>query len=166
MSHQLRKIIAFRFLKDNEIDYLSKVIEIIPVKSGDCIVEEFSKGTEIYFILEGSYNVIVNSNNQNSNFIAVIGEGDCFSESGLFPQMSRSASIIAANDGQVVRLNRNNLLKFISQFPAGGIKMLMMIIYSLLKKLRMLNRELAFERAEDSAQDEIDSLVKDFMNNI
>lgn len=166
MQNNLKKIIAFRFLKDAEINHLSKVLTELTVKAGDVVVEEFSKSPEIYFIQQGSFNVEVTTNQKDKAFISVLGEGDCFSESGIFPEMPRSATIVAADDGVLYRLQRKDLLQFISQHPSGGVKLLMMIIYSLLRKLRMVNRELAYERADDSEQDDIDHLVREFMDTI
>lgn len=166
MQKNFKKIIAFRFLSEAEINELVGLLTEIHVKSGDVVVQEFSKSPEIYFIDQGSFNVVVTTKQNNSAFVSVLGEGDCFSESGIFPEMPRSASIVAADDGILYRLHRKDLLQFISRHASGGVKLLMMIIYSLLRKLRMVNRELAYERAEDSAQDDIDHLVRDFMNSI
>lgn len=162
----LRKIIAFRFLRDSELEHLSRVLTEVTVRSGETVVREFSKSPEIFFIARGTFNVVVHTNADSEAYVSALGEGDCFSESGLFPEMPRSATVVAADDGVLYRLVRKDLLQFLSQHPSGGIKLLMMIIYSLLRKLRMVNRELAYERTEDSDQRDIDSLVRDFLNEM
>lgn len=165
-TSDLRKILAFRFLKENELEEMLPLLEIREVSSGQVIIEEFTEGQDVYFLLEGTVNVMVTSVNKSQAYIAVLGDGDSFSESGIFPKMPRSANIVAAEDCTVLLIHRKDLLQFIAKYPAGGTKILMMIIYSLLKKLRVVNRELAFERIEDSSQVDIDALVKDFMNDL
>jgi hypothetical protein len=51
------------------------------------------------------------------------------------------------------------MVKFIRTSPAAGNKILMVIIHGLLRKLKMVNHELAFERKSDMDQDDIDQLV-------
>jgi CRP/FNR family cyclic AMP-dependent transcriptional regulator len=43
------------------------------------------------------------------------------------------------------------------------MKMLMLIIYSLIKKLRDANQEIAFERKSDISQEDIDTIISDFV---
>ena len=47
--------------------------------------------------------------------------------------------------------------------PIAASALLMMIIFSLLRKLKESNQELAYERKEDFAQDDIDALVNDML---
>lgn len=162
----LRKILAFRFLKENELTDLQPLLEKHHAKEGEIVVEEHTEDNYIYFVQSGTVNVMVTSTNKSQAYIAALGEGESFSESGIFPKMARSAGIIAAENCTLLKIQRKELLHFIAKFPAGGTKILMMLIYSLLKKLRMVNRELAYERVEDSAQTDIDALVSDFMNTL
>jgi len=56
------------------------------------------------------------------------------------------------------------MFKFIKDYPRSGNKILMLIIYSLLKKLKEVNQELAYERKSDADQDDIDSIIQNFMD--
>ena len=55
------------------------------------------------------------------------------------------------------------MLKFINKHQGAGNKILMLIIYSLLRKLRDANQEIAFERKSDVTQEDIDSIIEDFV---
>lgn len=162
----LRRILAFHFLKDSELEALAEIVEILHVGEGERIVEEHDLSPYIYFILEGSVNVLVGSNDRREAYITLLGQGETFGEAGIFPQLERSASISGATDSLVLRIDRKKLLQFISRSTAAGIKVLMMIMYGLLKKIRGLNQELAFERTSDVSQDNIDALVQDFMKQL
>ncbi|MCK7472030.1 MAG: hypothetical protein MZU95_15720 [Desulfomicrobium escambiense] len=74
--------------------------------------------------------------------------------------LKRTANVAAADDGMTaLRVKRADFMRFIREHPAAGIKVLFMIIYSLLAKLREANLELAHERKDDIAQDDIDDLL-------
>jgi hypothetical protein len=60
------------------------------------------------------------------------------------------------------RLTRQELIRFIKKYPTTGNKILMVVIYSLLNKLREANQELAFERRVDVGQADVDSIVNEF----
>lgn len=163
---QLRKVLAFRFLKEEELRSLVPLLRLQAVEEGQRIIEENSKEAEVYFILSGTFNVLVSIVEGGEAYIATLGEGESFSESGLFPELPRSASIVAASEGLLLVAQRKDLLGFIAEHPSGGIKMLLMLIYSLLRKLRMVNRELAHERLDDSDQRAIDDLVNQFFEKL
>jgi len=162
----LKKIDAFRFLKDEELNTLSKLGSFFSVSEGTEITAEGEVSPEIYFIAEGLVNVHVEKINQKQAYISVIGEGESFGEAGIFPNLKRTARVSATSDAIIFKLHRKDLLLFISQHPSGGIKILMLIIYGLLRKLRGLNQELAYERQDDSEQDQIDDLVASMLSQL
>jgi hypothetical protein len=60
-------------------------------------------------------------------------------------------------------MHRKEMLSFIKDNPQAGNKILMLLICSLLRKLREANQELAFEKQSVIDWEDIDSLVQDFM---
>jgi CRP/FNR family cyclic AMP-dependent transcriptional regulator len=156
---KLKRIDSFRFLKDEELETLMDIGEFFNVKDGDLIMHEGEVSPEIFFISKGLVNVYVEKINQKQAYITLIGEGESFGEAGIFPNLKRTAKIIAAADSLIYKIGRKELLGFISKHTSGGIKILMLIIFGLLRKLRGLNQELAFERQDDAEQTEIDDLV-------
>ena len=53
---------------------------------------------------------------------------------------------------------------FLKRHAEAGNKILLSIIFSLLRKLKLANEELAYERKSDIAQDEIDAMVDNLFN--
>lgn len=163
----LKSIRAFSYLKISELEDLVEMVEVEQYGEGQRILQEFGKEFPyMYFILKGSVNVIVEKLDHTQAYITLLGDGESFGETGLFPQLERTASIDAAQDCQVVKLHRQKLLEFITHRPAAGIKVLMMLIYGLLAKLRGLNQELAFERQTSGDQIDVDALVQDFFKGL
>ena len=96
---------------------------------------------------------------ENEVFICSIGTGDVFGEAAMFMKVKRTADVVAASDTVLLRIQRPDMMQFIKDYPLTGNKLLMLIIYSLLRKLREANQELAFERRADIVQDDVDALV-------
>lgn len=153
----------FHYLSEPEIDVLLGACEQVVFAKDERIIIEREPGDCLYLILSGSARVTVEENGRDA-YICTLGAGEVFGEAGLFLNLKRTANVAASDDGTtVLRVKRAEFMRFIREHPAAGIKVLFMIIYSLLAKLREANLELAFERRDDIAQDDIDDLLKEYL---
>lgn len=123
------------------------------------VIVEGEVGPDFYIVISGSVDVTVKEQDREV-FICTIGQGEFFGEAGIFAKVKRTANIVASENSTVLKVERTVFLDFIRKRPTSGIKMLMIIIYSLLKKLRGVNQELAFERKFDIEQDDIDEIIR------
>jgi CRP/FNR family cyclic AMP-dependent transcriptional regulator len=137
--------------------------DIVKFKDGEQIIREGEVSAHVYLIINGQVCVNVTSNDEKQVYLSTIGEGEIFGEAGIFLKTARTADVVSCGDCRIMRLHRKDLLKFIKKDPATGIKVLMIIIYGLLKKLRESNQELAYERNSDGDQADIDALVESLM---
>jgi len=80
----------------------------------------------------------------------------------MFVNFKRTASIIAFDNVEILRIDRNAFIEFVKKYPSSGIKMLMIIIHTLLTKLRIANQELSYERTTHIEQGEIDQFIEDY----
>ena len=110
--------------------------------------------------MKGTVIVTVNQNDSEV-YICSIGAGDTFGEAAMFLKVKRTATITSADDTVVVRMDRNNMFKYFEECPKAGNKIMMLLIYSLLRKLRESNQELAFERRADLDQNDVDALMNE-----
>jgi len=74
--------------------------------------------------------------------------------------------VTCADDTVALRIHKGDLLQFIKDNPRSGNKVLMMIILSLLKKLKQTNQELAYEKQSEIDFNYADTLIQDFLNDI
>lgn len=154
----------FHYLSEPETIVLLGSCGQIVFDKDERIITERDPGDCLYLIVDGNVRVTV-AEQDREVYICTLGAGEVFGEAGLFLNLKRTANVAAADDGTtVLRVQRPEFLRFIRAHPGAGIKVLFMIIYSLLAKLREANLELAFERREDIAQDDIDDLLKDFLD--
>lgn len=160
---KIKKVIIFRPLAENEIDEIIKHIEIIELKEDDVIVKEGDISPAFYAVIDGTVSVSVIQNDQDV-YLCSIGAGDTFGEAAMFLKVKRTATVCAKGPTVVIKVLRKELLLAIKSMPIAGNKILLLMIFSLLKKLRESNQELAYERRTDMDQDDIDALVAEFSN--
>lgn len=163
LQSKLRKSMLFRYLTDDALREVLGLSEIIHFKPGDRVISEGEVSQFLYTVLDGTVNVLVQESTGNEVFVSAIGEGDIFGEAGIFLKVKRTANVVCSDNTTLLRIDRDNLLEFIHKYPSSGVKLLLIIIYGLLRKLRESNQELAFERKSVIVQDDIDDIVENFM---
>ena len=159
----IKKISIFRHLDDEEIKRLLSVSDIALYEKDSKIVSEGEISPYFYAVIEGTVNVCVKKPGGNDAFICAIGEGEVFGEAGIFLKVKRTANIISADATIILQINRKDMFTFICSNKNTGMKILMLIIYSMLKKLRDANQELAYERDVDLNQDDIDGMIDELI---
>lgn len=161
MLPRLSRTRMFKFLKSEETNQILDHCSLIEFEEKEKIIKEHEINDNLYVIIKNSVSVAVNENKKEV-YICTLGEGEFFGEAALFSTVKRTANVIADTQVQLLQINRKDFIRAIKKSPVAGIKILYMIIYSLLKKLRAVNRELAYERRCDNNQDDIDLLFEDF----
>lgn len=164
LINKIEKILTFRFLTKDELHVLMNVSEIEKYCGDEKIISQGERKQAIYAIIEGSVKVTVQEREEKEAYICTIGSGEVFGEAGIFTEVKRTANVICLTDTVLLKISRASLISFIKQNPKTGNKILMLIIYSLIKKLREVNQELAYERKSDADQDDIDSIIRNFMD--
>jgi CRP/FNR family transcriptional regulator, cyclic AMP receptor protein len=156
----------FNLLADDELDYLFSIGEIYEYNINEIIINEGEISPYLYIILSGSVTIRIktgNGENLKDVYICSIGTGDVIGEAAIFTNFKRTANVIANENLKLFIIEREKFFDFIKTFPSSGIKILMVIIHSLLNKLKEVNHELAFEREVDLDQNDIDSIINDFI---
>jgi CRP-like cAMP-binding protein len=160
---KISRIIIFKYMKEEELDKILAISRFFSFGKGEKIIAKGEQSPDLYAVLAGTVNVVVPEGKAGPIFISSIGEGDVFGEAGIFLSVKRTADVVSADESTVLRINRQDMINFIKSRPDAGIKILMLIIYSLLKKLKEANLELAFERKADISQNDIDAMVEEVM---
>ncbi len=161
---KIKEILLFKFLSEREIDDLMTMCEIQVYDEGEKIVTESEVEQAFYAIISGSVEVDVNESRRKNVYICTIGSGEVFGEAGMFMKVKRTANVNSLSETTLLHITRKSFIQFIKKYPTTGNKLLMVIVYSLLKKLRAANQELAFERKFDVQQDDVDAIVDEFLN--
>ncbi len=156
----------FSFLSDDELDYLLTISDIYEYSHKEKIINEGDISSYLYIIISGSVSIEIKAQSKDSSkgvYICSIGEGDIIGEAAIFTNFKRTANVIADDGLKMFIIEREKFFDFIKTYPGAGIKILMVIIHSLLNKLKDVNHELAFEREAHLDQTDIDEIINDFL---
>jgi CRP/FNR family transcriptional regulator, cyclic AMP receptor protein len=130
---------AFHGLTPAEISDLLGNAEKCSYVPGSTVVKEGSVGTHMYIILSGEARV-VKSGRDGEIELAKLGPADSFGEMALADREARSASVIAASNCILVRLNDN----IIDARPEVGLKVYRNIAKVVSARLRAADDQLAW----------------------
>ncbi|TFG79664.1 MAG: cyclic nucleotide-binding domain-containing protein [Spirochaetales bacterium] len=158
-------VMTFRYLSSAELALVLKASTVYLFGPEETVVKEGELDPYFYGILEGSVSVSVHekldTGELNEVYMCTLGPGDVFGEAGIFLKVKRTATVRTLDDVVLLRLHRSDLAAFIKAQPSGGNKLLLVVIYGLLRKLRAANQELAYERKADMDQTDVDALLAD-----
>jgi CRP/FNR family transcriptional regulator, cyclic AMP receptor protein len=98
----------FAGLSDDTIDYLFSEAKLIKRAKGDYFFHESDKGHDLYIIQHGAA-VVVKSWENIEYILAQLHFGDCFGEMELIDICPHSASVIAAEDSEVIVIKHNSI---------------------------------------------------------
>lgn len=160
---KMKGAFLFRYLDELMLKKILHLSELVSFEPESTVITEGDEGSHLYVVLSGSVSVTVHEKDGKDVYICTLGEGDVFGEAGMFVKSKRTASVHTDIESVLLKLHRQEFIRFIKTQPAAGIKMLMIIIYSLLRKLRDANQEIAFERKTDFDQDDVNSLIDSIM---
>ena len=90
--------------------------ELKSFSKGQPIVRQGEMGNEMYVLINGSANVLVNSPN-GTRQVATLERGDVFGEMGLIRHHERMADVIATEDVEVLAVNERFLTRIKRRYP-------------------------------------------------
>ncbi|MDC7226691.1 MAG: cyclic nucleotide-binding domain-containing protein [Spirochaetales bacterium] len=156
---EYKKLSIFKFMSAAEILHIISESELMLYSDTEKIVNQGDIAQNILVIVNGTVQVTVRQENGKDVYICSIEEGEIVGEAGMFLRVRRTANIVCLDDSVILSIPRTVLMNFIRDNPSTGNKLLLVIIHSLLKKLRGVNQELAFEKMVDVQIDELDNLL-------
>lgn len=162
---RVRTSSIFRYLSDGECIDLINRGKTVRYESGERFITEGEESPSFYIVVGGVVNISVQERTGKEVFICAIGEGDVIGEAAIFMNRQRTANAIAAETTILLEFSREKLLGYLRNNPTAGLKILMIVIHSLLNKLRDANQEIAFERKAAYKQSEVDDLIESYFSN-
>jgi CRP/FNR family cyclic AMP-dependent transcriptional regulator len=112
-------------------DRIASIGELIDVKTGTTIIEQGADDNDVYFILAGSFNIVV-----NNRVVAGRFPGDHVGEMvAVQPTQRRSATVVAREDAVVLKLPEPQFAELATKFP----QMLLHIAKELARRLQQRN---------------------------
>ena len=134
----LKQSDVFNEISTDDLKFVADVLEEEQYFEGDRIFEKNDKGDYMYFIMQGSIGIAIDSNDYDGNYVTTLGEGECFGEMNLLDDLPRSASAVVLTDARVLKLGKEKLRGLIISYPELALGMLKALSLRLRKTTEMM----------------------------
>lgn len=143
---RLHEVVLFSDLKEDHdaIEALASIMGSRHVKAGHDILVEGTNGTEMFILIEGRASVL-KSTPQGDLYKVAIFEGAkniAFGESGLIDADSRSATIRADTDCELIVLERRAFEKFSTAYPKWALPIYRRIAQAVMARMKKTNNDM------------------------
>lgn len=95
--------------------------------AGSILFREGDPGDCVFFIMSGQVRVSKTLNDGSDKELAVLGEGDIVGEMGVLDDRPRTATVIAIETTEVMRVEKDNFLASMEQQPKLAINFLKLL---------------------------------------
>lgn len=138
----LSGIPIFADLDAAELTTISDHMHVSRIESGDIVFSEDDPGDEVYFVVDGTLDVLKLYEGKVEKKIAVKAPGGSIGEMAVIGNFSRTATVKARTDTTLLTLSRQRLDQICEGHPAIGVKILRSIARLLSLHLRDTSQEL------------------------
>ena len=120
----LKEVSFFHFLDDHERAALAERLTLVRFKAGETIFQIGEPGDALYVMSSGEAEVFFKNDTGERIVLEVATRGDFFGELSLLDGGSRSASVVATQDTEALRLDRGHLSQFLQAHPEAAMDLL------------------------------------------
>lgn len=142
LYEHLKNISIFMHLDENDIAAIEKYMFFNRVDPGELVFKEGERGDFVCFVVIGKLDIIKQSKGKEV-VIHTLSQGDSIGEMALIDNLTRSASVKAAEHSGFMVLTRRGFEMIMRLHPEIGIKMLKGLASSLSLNLRKTSDKLA-----------------------
>lgn len=135
----LSEVPLFKLLDEQERVTLAAVLDLRPVTKGEVLFHTGEPGDRMFVVRQGSIELFTKDKMGQKIVLETPGPGDQFGELALFDGGARTASATVLEDGEVLTLDREDLLGFVRRHPEAGLDMLAIMT----RRIRETNTRLA-----------------------
>jgi signal transduction histidine kinase len=140
----LRRLPMFAGMSNEDLDRLVEMADPVTVQAGECLIEEGTPGGSAYVILDGEFEILKRSGQQDV-VIAVRGSGEVIGEISLIDQAPRTASVRALRESHLLMISQESFQQLLNTSPSATLAILHTVI------ARVRNTESAMRQNEKMA---------------
>lgn len=107
---------------------------------GDRIFEIDDRGDRMFMLQSGTIGISTKQNGKPGDFIAQLGEGECFGEMNLLDDLPRSATAHVLEDSYVLSLEKDKLRSLIIKYPELSMGIMKSLSVRLRNTTTLLNQ--------------------------
>jgi len=111
-------------------------------QDGEEIIRQGNTGESMYVVQSGRVEVVQNTKDGGLQHLAYLEAGNFFGEMSVFEKEVRSATVRAAGEARVLKIDKKTLLRRIREDPLLAVNLLK----TMSQRIRLLNSEIARHR--------------------
>ena len=108
-------------------------------QDGEDIIRQGNSGDSMYVVQAGRVEVVQEKENGEEQHLAFLEAGDFFGEMAVFEKEVRSATVRAAGEARVLKIDKKTLLRRIREDPLLAVNLLKTMSH----RIRFLNAQLS-----------------------
>src|ERR1043165_8434484 len=120
----LAEVPFFQLLDESERASLATHLEAVQLPKGRMVFEYGDPGDSLFLVRSGAAEVFFRDDTGERIVLERPSTGDFFGELSLLDGGPRSASVVASEDLEVLRLDREDLDEFLKRHPTAAISLL------------------------------------------
>lgn len=124
ITEELRQTSIFKSVELEDLEALLAVMHKEIFQRDDLLFEKDTPGDSMVFILSGRIRIFIEDEQKNQITFRHYGPGHIVGEFALLDQRPRSASAAAAEYAEVLMLDRDDFIRFLSDRPIIGLGMM------------------------------------------
>lgn len=107
---------------------------------GDRIFDIDDRGDRMFMLQTGEVGISTKQDIKSNDFIAKLGEGECFGEMNLLDDLPRSATAHVLEDAKMLSLEKDKLRSLIIKYPELSLGILKSLSMRLRNTTNLLNK--------------------------
>ncbi|MEO1147313.1 MAG: cyclic nucleotide-binding domain-containing protein, partial [Cyanobacteria bacterium J06638_22] len=111
--NRLTHIELMRHMSPDEVQAIIPYLNLCAARPGDILCQEGKPGDSLYFILEGSADVL-----KDEHQVATLGPGEVFGEMAILTNEPRSATVVACTPMELYELKRSDFNVIVPRSPS------------------------------------------------
>jgi CRP-like cAMP-binding protein len=119
----LRRVPLFAAIEPNKLKLLAYTSDVVTFRLGQSLFRKGDYGDAAFIIISGEAEVIV-STASGEIPVAVLKDGDFLGEIAVLCDVARTATVRARTELKTLKINKDNLIEIIRQFPEVGVEVM------------------------------------------
>lgn len=124
LTNFLRNVGMFAGLKMSELHLVAQRLELARYRKGSPVFHAGDEGNQLFIIKSGSISVRIHVQDGSDREIALLKAGEFLGEMAIFENAPRSATCVAAEDSELLLLNKEDFFSLMKHFPHAAINVM------------------------------------------
>jgi CRP-like cAMP-binding protein len=120
----LKRAPFFAEVETDDLRHVARALEEQVFESGEPVFRIDERGDHMYIVVSGRVGISTARDVRAKDFIAELGEGECFGEMNLVDELPRSATALALEATHLLTLEKARLRSLLMSYPAIAVGML------------------------------------------